>query len=348
MVNSKIFWTGAAALGAVSTGFALRSLVRPTEAGVHADKEVQINAADLSTAFDNPTVKAETIPVVTDDGISLNVQMYGPVDGEPIVFSHGWTCSAEYWNPQINAFAGKYRVITYDQRGHGRSEMSAGALNADMLGDDLQAVLEATIIPGKKALLVGHSMGGMSIMSWAARHSHQVGRFASAALLSSTATGQLIVSNQVVPGLAAQFPKIVDRFGHTALGVVTPRVKSSRFLRAGIQYVAMAPGSTAAEVEFCERIIIECSPKTRAKWGAVLSRLDLVEALDQLTVPTSVLVGAVDRLTPPIHSDALAQRLASTGYLERHVVVPGVGHMSSIEAVTQFNSEVQRLRDRGE
>ena len=106
--------------------------------------------------------------VLTADGTRLNVVTYGPsareqADRDVIVFVHGWTCTTEYWNPQLNHLlagsSGDRTVVAYDQRGHGRSELGTRKLSVDILGQDLDAVLSQVVPPGRKAVLVGHSMG---------------------------------------------------------------------------------------------------------------------------------------------------------------------------------------------
>ena len=295
-----------------------------------------------SDVFATPRIEPEIVPVVSADGAQLHVRAYGRPDADPIVFSHGWTCSADFWHPQVNALAEKYRVITYDQRGHGRSDIGATPLTPDVLAEDLAAVLAATVRDGRKAEIVGHSMGGMSIVAWAGRYPEQVQRYASSVLLASTGTDSLIAETTVIP-LPQRFPRVPVPVGRAVLGSALPMPATPMTARA-IKYVALAPGATPAEVAFCQRIVSECHPRTRGGWGAALSTLDIKDGLVNLQVPTTVLVGTADRLTPPSHARRLAQVLDAAEHLERLIVLPGVGHMTSVEAVADFNAEVERLR----
>ena len=102
-----------------------------------------------------------------------------------------------------------------------------------------------------------------------------------------------------------------------------------------------------AEVAFCEKIVLECKPQTRGIWGAALTDLDIYEALANMSVPTSVLVGSADRLTPPVHARKLAQALDAHDHLSKLIEIPGIGHMTSVEAIDEFNTEVARLRGLG-
>lgn len=289
-----------------------------------------------------PDRQPEVTEIRTDDGATLHIRVYGPPDGDPIVLSHGWTCSTAYWYPQVNALADRYRLITYDQRGHGHSTVGSLLLGPDVLADDLSEVLKATVREGEKAVIVGHSMGGMSVMAWAGRHPEEVKRFASAVLLASTACDRLIAETTVIP-LPTRFPRVPVPIGRAVLSTAMPLVASPVTTRA-IQYVSLSPYATRAQVQFCENLVRECTPRIRGGWGAALSGLDIHEALDNLDVPTTVLVGDMDRLTPPVHARRLARVLEEAGNLERLVVLPGVGHMSSVENIEEFNREIVRLR----
>ncbi|WP_072690736.1 alpha/beta fold hydrolase [Rhodococcus marinonascens] len=329
---------GVAAVAAVIVAAAAATRHRRTTRG-----SMSPPVASPNELLRTPSLQPDVTEILTDDGAALCVRAYGPVDGEPIVLSHGWACSSEYWYPQVNALAGKYRVITYDQRGHGRSTVGSLAFGPDVLADDLSAVLKATVHEHNKAVIVGHSMGGMSIMAWADRHPDQVNKYASAVLLASTACDRLVADTNVIP-LPNGFPRVPVQVGRAVMSTPVPLVPSPAMTRA-IQYTAMSPNATRAEVQFCENIVRDCDPRIRGGWGEALSGLDIHGALENLDVPTTVLVGSADRLTPPVHSHRLACMLNGAGNLERLVVLPGVGHMSSVENIEEFNKEIVRLRN---
>ncbi|WP_241386519.1 alpha/beta fold hydrolase [Rhodococcus sp. CH91] len=291
-----------------------------------------------------PEIEPEAVDVRTEDGARLNVLAYGDRDAPVLVFCHGWTCNAAYWTPQINAFAENYRVVVYDQRGHGDSETGARPLGADVLADDLQAVLDAVLRPGTKAILAGHSMGGMSIISWAEKYPENVHRTVAGVLLASTGTDRLVADSAIVP-LPERFPRVPVPVASRLMGATLPLASSPVTTRA-LRYVALSPRASTAEVAFCERIVLGCPPRTRGGWGRALSALDIREGLRNLTVPTTVLVGTADRLTPPVHARRLAEELDRAGNLERLVVLDGVGHMSSVEAIDRFDEEIAHLAER--
>src|SRR6202035_2815983 len=103
--------------------------------------------------------KGRVLPVRSKHGIRLHAEVFGPEDGYPIVLAHGITCALRVWAYQIADLANDYRVIAFDHRGHGCSAVPPrrSGYSLDILAADLDAVLEATLAPGQRAVLAGHS-----------------------------------------------------------------------------------------------------------------------------------------------------------------------------------------------
>ncbi|MER6689204.1 alpha/beta fold hydrolase [Streptomyces minutiscleroticus] len=281
-----------------------------------------------------PPVPARVLTARSADGARLHVEVHGPEDAPAVVLSHGWTCSTAFWAAQIRALADGHRVIAYDQRGHGRSPAHP-ACSTDALADDLEAVLAATLAPGEKAVLVGHSMGGMTLMAAAGRPGFR--EHAAAALLCSTGSTRLVAESLVVPMRAGRLRTWLTRriLGSRApLGPVT--AVGSRVLRYG----TMGPGSSPVMVEACARIVHACPRGVRYSWSQVLDTLDLDHGVRRLDVPTEIVVGTADRLTPVVHARALAAALPHClGTTE----LPGLGHMTPVEAPDLVTARIRDL-----
>ncbi|MEU2771366.1 alpha/beta hydrolase [Streptomyces sp. NPDC007162] len=281
-----------------------------------------------------PPVPARELTVVSADGARLHVEVHGPEDAPPVVLAHGWTCSTAFWAAQIRELAVDHRVVAYDQRGHGRSPASP-ACTTGALADDLEAVLAETLARGEKAVIVGHSMGGMTVMAAAARPRFR--EHAAAVLLCSTGSSRLIAEALVIPlraGAARTWLTARVLGSRAPLGPVTPVAK--RVLR----YATMGAGSAPHMVEACARIVHACPRAVRHAWAGVLAELDLDSGVRELRVPTAVLTGTADRLTPPLHARALVATLPhSLGVTE----LPGVGHMTPVEASEPVNGKIREL-----
>jgi pimeloyl-ACP methyl ester carboxylesterase len=118
---------------------------------------------------------------------------------------------------------------------------------------------------------------------------------------------------------------------------------SSPIQQAAIRYVAFGPTATPGQVAFYERMLIDCSPDARAATGVALSDMNLHEAVAKLTVPTLVVAGAQDRLTPPTHARRIA---GSLPHLHALVELPETGHMSPLERPHQLVTALVELIDK--
>ncbi|MFD9188600.1 alpha/beta fold hydrolase [Streptomyces phaeochromogenes] len=281
-----------------------------------------------------PPVPVRELTAVSADGARLHVEVHGADEAPAVVLSHGWSCSTAFWAAQIRDLAVDHRVIAYDQRGHGRSPANP-VCSADALADDLEAVLAATLAPGEKAVLAGHSMGGMTLMAAAGRDRFR--EHAGAVLLCSTGSSRLVAESLVVPMRAGRSRTWLTRkvLGSRApLGPVTP------VARRILKYATMGAGSAPGMVEACARIVHACPRKVRYAWSHVLDTLDLDHRVRELSVPAAVVVGTADRMTPVVHARSLVAALPNcVGSTE----LPGLGHMTPVEAPALVATRIREL-----
>ncbi|KOG33525.1 alpha/beta fold hydrolase [Streptomyces resistomycificus] len=288
----------------------------------------------VSTGPYAPPVPARELTAVSADGARLHVEVHGPEGAPAVVLAHGWTCSTAFWAAQVRDLSVDHRVIAYDQRGHGRSPVGA-ACGTDQLADDLEAVLEATLAPGEKAVIAGHSMGGMTVMAASARPGFRA--HTAAVLLCSTGSSRLVAESTVLPIGPGRLRTWLTKHvlgSRAPLGPVTP------LARRILKYGTMGAGSAPHMVEACARIVHACPRKVRHAWSEVLGLLDLDHAVRELAVPTAVIVGSADRLTPPGQARALVAALPDCAGLTE---LPGVGHMTPIEAPEAVTGKVREL-----
>jgi pimeloyl-ACP methyl ester carboxylesterase len=271
-----------------------------------------------------------SLGVRSADGTQLHVELFGPEPGAAtFVLAHGWTENLTYWTYVIRGLSERgFRIAAYDLRGHGQSEPASGGDYAiDRFGEDLDAVLEASVPAGQRAIVAGHSLGAMSIAAWA--EYHDVERLAGAAALLNTGVGDLIAEHLLVPlpGIARAVRQTIAVRGFLGARAPLPRF-STPVSHAAIRYIAFGPTATPAQVAFYERMLVTFPPDVRAQVGLAMSELELYHAVPRLTVPTIVIAGANDRLTPPAHAERIAAQLPR---LERLIVLPETGHMGPLE-----------------
>src|SRR4051794_14455771 len=142
------------------------------------------------------------VTVTADDGVRIAADVLDHPDPRfALVFAHGWTMNRRCWHPQLAALQDEATLVSYDQRGHGAS--TSGPIETctiDRLGDDLADVIRETVPDGLPIVLVGHSMGGMTIMALVARHPELVAARVAGVALLGTSAGELENTTFGLPG----------------------------------------------------------------------------------------------------------------------------------------------------
>ncbi|UED85888.1 alpha/beta fold hydrolase [Streptomyces profundus] len=281
-----------------------------------------------------PDVRVLT--VTSTGGARPHTEIHGPDDGPTVVLVHGWACRAAFWYPVLRPLvAAGHRVVVYDQRGHGDTPATPGSCSPEALADDLCAVLAATLEEGRRAVLVGHSMGAMTIVAAADRPLLRA--HAAAALLCSTGMDRLADESTVLPLRPGRWCSGGQRaFLRTTLGY-GPLAPLFRRL---IHHITMGQGATRAQCDAVARMVRACPRRARGEWGTVLAGLDLADRVGQLDIPVALLQGEADRLTPPVHAHRIHGRLTRP---DGFVRLPGVGHMTPIEATDTVVATAARL-----
>lgn len=291
--------------------------------------------------------------ITADDGTSLYLEETGPVDAAlTIVFVHGYCLSMGSWHYQRLALAetggSPNRMVFYDQRGHGRSgEGPAGHNTIDQLGRDLYAVLEH--VGPAPMVLVGHSMGGMTIMALAEQHPELFGDRVLGVALLATSSGRMHEVTLGLPTVLASaknplVPALVRQLGRRA-GVA----ERGRRLSADITWLAVRRIGFASRevpsslVDYTARMISETPITVIADFYPAVVGHEKGAALAALRgLPALVAVGDRDQLTPPEHSRRLVDALPGAELLE----VEEAGHVVMLERPDLINIHLRSLLTR--
>lgn len=291
-----------------------------------------------------------SVDVRSPDGTRIHTEVFGPEDGYPIVLAHGITCAIRVWANQITDLAGDYRVIAYDHRGHGRSGVPPirgphSNYGLDFLAADLDSVLAATLAPGERAVIAGHSMGGIAISSWSQRYPRRVRQCADAVALINTTTGDLLRNVKFLPvprrldgGRVRAAGSLLKTFG--AAPLVPGSVQQSRRV---VKTLAVGRDADPAVADLVFELFATTPPAGRGGWARVL--VDSLGpkhiSLRNLTVPTLVIGSRYDRLLPI----AASRRIASDAPNLLSFVEMSGGHCAILEQPDEVN---RLLRDLAE
>jgi pimeloyl-ACP methyl ester carboxylesterase len=298
------------------------------------------------------TLHSAPVRVEADDGTLLHVEVdeLEPAEaaeparrgqrgrrgrGEPpltVVFSHGYALSLDSWHYERKALRGRYRMVFWDQRGHGRSATGPpGSATIDQVGKDLARVLEA-VAPEGPLVLVGHSMGGMTVMSLAQQDPQLFDERVIGVALISTSAGGLRRVDFGFPHLGP----IVQRLAPgavRALSLTPALVERGRRIGSDLEALLVrrysyASPVPAALVRFTADMIASTRLEVISDFLPTFSTHDKLEALATLRGnEVLVMVGDGDLLTPVAHSEEIVRRIPGA----EHIVVRDSGHLLMLE-----------------
>ncbi|HLI61182.1 MAG TPA: alpha/beta hydrolase [Solirubrobacteraceae bacterium] len=294
----------------------------------------------LRALTDDPDLRALSAPLAditsehtihtvrSADGTLLHAERFGGADAPAtLVLAHGWTEAIPFWGPIIRRLASDdLTLVAYDLRGHGKSETAREDDYAlERFGEDLEAVLDALGGEPTRTAVAGHSLGAMSIAAWAA--AREVRSRIGAAAMINTGLSNLIGGALVLGEIGSRLaPAWVSR---TLLGSGRPLLPVSTPISLAIaRHVAFGPDASAGTVAFYERMLMATDAGVRGAVGITLSTLDVAAAAARIDVPTLVIAGDRDRLTPAAHAEAIHRALPDPAGLR---VLDRTGHMSPLE-----------------
>ncbi|MFL6091014.1 MAG: alpha/beta fold hydrolase [Aeromicrobium sp.] len=275
----------------------------------------------------------DTRDIRADDGVRLHVEIDGDeLSGATLVFTHGYVENVDVWHYPRLALRDKYRMVFFDHRSHGASGRSPiDHITMGQLAADLKTVIDETT--DGPVILIGHSMGGMTIMEFARNYPEYFDHQVKAAILINTSSGRLMVTNPTFHRLAP----LVRRGSPVvtwARGAVT---------RPAIRGILTGPDIRAEHVDMIEKMVHRTSPSTFTHFSPLFTTLDTSEGFPTLgQVPTTVVGGVSDRLTPISHSRYIAKKIPGANLVE----LDRVGHFSMFENAERVIEVIETVAEK--
>lgn len=274
------------------------------------------------------------------DGTSLHVEYYGD-KGPAVFFAHGWTCCGGIFRHQVAHLFDRYRVVTSDQRGHGKSGIPASNdFATERLAEDLKAVVD-TFDP-EEFVIVGHSMGGFTAFKFHQHFGEEYrGRLKGMVMIDSTGTDTLEsiymrgLVKQIYPFPLSPFlvlggrPNRLVEFGREML-------RNTSYAYLICRWAAFGKNPPADEVEFQREMTFSTPVPVTSLAAKACFDYHVEEHLPQVDVPVLMLVGTKDKLT----SDQANRRTAELLPDARLVVYEDAGHSTHLERTDEVNAEL--------
>ena len=286
--------------------------------------------------------------VITADGVVLHTEVdEGPTDDFTLVFVHGYGLNLDCWHFQRQHFRGQLRQIFYDQRSHGRSGRSEADLcRIPQLAEDLYQVLHE-VVGETPVIMIGHSMGGMTIMRLAQSRPELFGTRILGVALLCTSAGEMVNHSPIrgIPGRT--FHRIAEPL-MAGLNRIPELVAQGRRAGSDLGYVvtrrlAFGPDVPPSFVDFASEMLAEIPLEVVADYFPAFEEVDEFRALEVLsTVPTVVVGGEDDVITPIEHTARIIDLLPKAEAIR----VEDCGHLGMIEKHEVFDDALDRLIDR--
>lgn len=249
--------------------------------------------------------------IAVDDGCRIACHVDGPEDVPAVVFAHSLGASSAMWEPQLAALQGRYRVIRYDSRGHGASDVPAGPYTIERLGRDVLAIADALGLD--QFAYCGLSLGGM-VGQWLGVH-------------AADRINKLILCNTTpYMGPPEVWQERIDTVRREGMGVLVEGTLGRWFTPA---FHASHPEI----VEAVRRRFLATSPEGYAACAAAIMVMDQRGLLGRITCPTLIVGGHSDPSTPPACAEEMHQAIAGS-----LLILIDAAHVSNIEAEDAFNA----------
>lgn len=344
-IRGKVLGGAAGAAGVLFAGSAVRVAQR--------HRVIARRGPAARTPFGS--LRSEPLVVVAGDGVDLHVEIdEAPTHGRhaadddrlTVVFVHGYALNLDCWHHQRAAHRGRIRSVYFDQRSHGRSARSPeDHCTIEQLGNDLLRVVESTA-PGP-VVLVGHSMGGMGVISLARDHPELFGDKIVGVALVSTTAGGLDPGRVVFPllpmGLSGRlFGRTISTLDRGHWLVDNLRSRGRDLAEVVADDFAFGDGAPRDHLDFVLDMLDATPFSVVADFAPAFAKLDYFDHLGALgNVPTSIIAGTSDKIVRIGHSRKLHARIAGSSLLE----VDGAGHMVILERPDEVNAELDDLLD---
>lgn len=286
---------------------------------------------------------AEELEAVSADGTVLRVRAYG--DGDTaIFFVHGWTCNESVFRFQQEHFGDRYRVVTFDQRGHGRSDIPASLdYHPERQAEDLKAVVD--LLDPEGFIVAGHSMGGFASFKFYERFGGEYGdRLKGMAIIDSTGTDLVegIVFGKVIRRIP---PAVLDRSlmalgrRNRLAGIAVGLLRDTSAAYMVVRWAAFGRRPSGAHVEHMREMVTATPVTSVALAAKACLDFHCDYYLPEVRVPVLLLVGDRDKLTN-LESNEKTARLTPDARLR---VFPGAGHCTLLERREEFNRELDEF-----
>jgi pimeloyl-ACP methyl ester carboxylesterase len=280
------------------------------------------------------------------DGSALQVEIYGAEDAPTLVLTHGWGLDSRAWYYAKRELGRRFRLIVWDQPGLGLSKRPANRdFSLEKLARDLHAVLE--LAGDRPCVLVGHSIGGMILLTFCRLFPEELGRRVAGLVLNATTHTNPVRTVKGAPFLSAIETPILKPLMYLtiALSPLVWLMNWMSYLNGSSHLTTKRTSFGGAEmwdqIDFAARFQAKASPAVLARGMLGMMRYDATDTMRRISVPTLVVPGEIDPVCKPEASERMRAAIPNAQLR----ALPLAKHLGFIEHHDMFAEYVQRFAE---
>ena len=287
-----------------------------------------------------PARRADSMNVAGADGAVLHVEMEGATTGPILVFTHGWGLSARIWAEARADLGARFGLAFWDLPGLGRSGRPTAGYSIEGFAEDLHAVIDS-LPDDRPIILVGHSIGGMTVQTFCARHPELLNERVIAIVLENTTHAnplETMIFSRVFRPLqpVIEFACKLDMVLSPALWVMNWQAWLSGATHVAARVAGFGSRPTREQLDRTARLVTKNSPAVQARGNIAMLHWSATDRLSQIDVPALVFVGGRDLITKDHAGEAIVAALPQA----RLVRVEDAGHMGPVEQAAFYNEQI--------
>ena len=278
------------------------------------------------------------------DGTKLHLAYFGKKDAQPIIFVHGWNANINDWYYQRKHFEKDHYVIMFDLRGLGKSTRPRNRnFSLNEMAEDLDAVIKHTGV--KKPILWGHSIGGMTILTFLATHKSEIATRIKGVILEHTTYTNPVKTSVLNRLLTAIQKPVLVPICYLMIGL-SPVLWLMRWMsfsnghsQLTSRFLVFAGTQTVKQLNFVTLLSTLAPPAVTARGVLGMFKYDVTHQLPQLDIPTLIIAANKDRLTKPNASVYMEKNIPEAQIV---TVAPG-GHQALVERHSEVNTAAEKF-----
>ncbi|MBU1384893.1 MAG: alpha/beta hydrolase [Alphaproteobacteria bacterium] len=288
-----------------------------------------------------PTRDVEGREVPGADGAVLNVELEGAAEGPILLFTHGWALSSRIWAEARAELGGRFGLVFWDLPGLGHSGRPPAGYSIEGFAEDLHAVIDG-LPEDRPLILVGHSIGGMTVQTFCARHPELLNTRVAAIVLENT-THANPLETMVFSRVLRPMQPVIEALSHvsTVLSPLIWLVNWQSWLSGSTHLATRIAGfgsrPTREQLDRTALLITKSSPAVQARGNLAMLHWSITDDLPLIDVPALIFAGGRDLITKDHAGEVIAAALPQG----RLVRVEDAGHMGPVEKSAFYNEQIE-------